>query len=121
MNPYIQYMYSYPHKTAYRPLTGISLGDYASLLSGGGHGLYLHIPFCQAKCGYCNLFSVAGQNTDRVDRYLDAVERQCRQYQEVLAPNESEFSELVIGGGTPLCLTEKQLDKIGRASCRERV
>lgn len=112
MNPYIQYMYSYPHKTAYRPLTGISLGDYASLLSGSGHGLYLHIPFCQAKCGYCNLFSVAGQDMDRVDRYLDAVERQCRQYQEVLAPNKSEFSELVIGGGTPLCLTEKQLDRM---------
>ena len=112
MNPYIQYMYSYPHKTAYRPLTGISLGDYASLLSGNGHGLYLHIPFCQAKCGYCNLFSVAGQDMDRVDRYLDAVERQCRQYQEVLAPNKSEFSELVIGGGTPLCLTEKQLDRM---------
>ena len=28
MDLYIQYMYSYPHKTAYGPLTGISLKDY---------------------------------------------------------------------------------------------
>lgn len=84
MNPYIQYMYSYPHKTAYRPLEGISLTEYAPYLAGGGHGLYLHIPFCQAKCGYCNLFSVTGQETEQVDAYLDAVERQSRQYREVL-------------------------------------
>lgn len=112
MNPYIQYMYSYPHKTAYRPLMGITLGDYAHFLSGSGHGLYLHIPFCQAKCGYCNLFSVAGQNAEAADKYLDAVERQCRQYQEVLTPVGAEFSELVIGGGTPLFFTEKQLDRM---------
>ena len=58
MNPYIQYMYSYPHKTAYRTLEHIRLQDYAHFLTGGNHGLYLHIPFCEAKCGYCNLFSV---------------------------------------------------------------
>ena len=33
MNPYIQYMYSYPHKTAYRPLKGVFFQEYASLLS----------------------------------------------------------------------------------------
>lgn len=64
MNPYIQYMYSYPHKTAYRPLTGIHLSDYISVMAGKGHGLYLHIPFCQSKCGYCNLFSVTGIEQD---------------------------------------------------------
>ena len=72
-------MYSYPHKTAYRPLTGISFRDYAPVLAGRGHGLYLHIPFCQSKCGYCNLFSVTGLGQEAVDRYLDVVERQSRQ------------------------------------------
>lgn len=111
MNPYIQYMYSYPHKTAYRPLEGVRLEDYISVLSGKGHGLYLHLPFCQAKCGYCNLFSVTGLGLDAVDRYLDAVERQSRQYQEALMFACAEFSELVLGGGTPLFLTEKQLER----------
>lgn len=112
MNPYIQYMYSYPHKTAYRPLAGIRLNDYASALAGGGHGLYLHIPFCESKCGYCNLFSVAGMGQEAADCYLDAVERQSAQYQEVLDCVGAEFSELVIGGGTPLALTEAQLERM---------
>ena len=60
MNRYIQYMYSYPHKTAYRPLQNVNLGDYMGNLEGEGHGLYLHLPFCESKCGYCNLFSAAG-------------------------------------------------------------
>ena len=112
MNPYIQYMYSYPHKTAYRPLEGISFKKYAPLLTGSGHGLYLHIPFCQAKCGYCNLFSVTGQGEKEIDQYLDAVERQSLQYKEVLAPYRPVFSEVVIGGGTPLLLAKKQMERM---------
>lgn len=112
MNPYIQYMYSYPHKTAYRPLTSVRFCDYASALAGKGHGLYLHIPFCQSKCGYCNLFSVTGMGQDEIDRYLDTIERQSEQYQTVLESVHAEFSELVIGGGTPLFLTERQLEQI---------
>ncbi len=112
MNPYVQYMYSYPHKTAYRPLSGLSLSEYAPLLKGEGHGLYLHIPFCQTKCGYCNLFSVTGQTQERIDRYLAAVEQQSRQYHEVLKPYQSVFSSLDIGGGTPLLLTERQLERV---------
>lgn len=112
MNPYIQYMYSYPHKTAYRSLEGVFLQDYARLLSGGGHGLYLHVPFCQAKCGYCNLFSVTGQKEEEMDRYLDAVERQAGQYREILSAYQPEFSEASVGGGTPLLLTEQQLERM---------
>ncbi len=112
MNPYRQYMYSYPHKTAYGPMKGVSLGEYIPLLKGVGNGLYLHIPFCQAKCGYCNLFSVTGQGQEAVDRYLDAVERQAGQYAELMGNIDCKFSDLVIGGGTPLSLSERQLERI---------
>lgn len=112
MNPYVQYMYSYPHKTAYRPLSGVYLQQYVHLLRGGGHGLYLHIPFCQAKCGYCNLFSVTGQDTEAVERYFAAVKRQCVQYEELLRGVQAAFQELVIGGGTPLYLTNLQLEQM---------
>ncbi len=112
MNPYVQYMYSYPHKTAYGPLEGIFLQDYAHLLSGGGHGLYVHIPFCQTKCGYCNLFSITGGGKGDMDRYLDAVERQARQYKDILSSFGTEFSEVSIGGGTPLILSEDQLERM---------
>jgi len=112
MNPYIQYMYSYPHKTAYGPLKGIALKDYIPVLSGSGHGLYLHIPFCRTKCGYCNLFSVTGQESGAIDRYLDAVEAQSEQYGELLAPYGTVFSDITIGGGTPLLLSEQQLERM---------
>ena len=112
MDPYIQYMYSYPHKTAYGPLTGISLKDYGGQLAGPGHGLYLHIPFCQTKCGYCDLFSVTGQSREGIDRYLDAVERQILQYAPALKPFQTRFSDLTIGGGTPLLLSEAQLERV---------
>lgn len=112
MNPYVQYMYSYPHKTAYRPLGDVDLREYAGLLAGKGHGLYLHVPFCQGKCGYCNLFSVTGQGEEDMDRYLDAVERQSRQYGRMLRTYGTEFSEFTIGGGTPLLLSEAQLERM---------
>ncbi|MCI8664329.1 MAG: coproporphyrinogen III oxidase family protein [Hungatella sp.] len=112
MNPYIQYMYSYPHKTAYGPLFGVNLKDYRERLGGPGHGLYLHLPFCQSKCGYCNLFSVTGQTERAVDRYLDTVKGQMEQYREILSPVKTGFSSFTIGGGTPLLLTEKQLEKV---------
>ena len=112
INPYVQYMYSYPHKTAYRSLKGISLRDYTGVLAEKGHGLYLHVPFCQAKCGYCNLFSVTGQNKEAFDKYLDGVKRQCQQYSQILKPCQTEFSEFIIGGGTPLLLSEAQLSRV---------
>lgn len=126
MEPYVQYMYSYPHKTAYRPLKDVSFKTYAHHLLGGGHGLYLHVPFCQTKCGYCNLFSVTGQGEKEADKYLDAVERQSGQYAEILKPLNTEFSQLVIGGGTPLLLTKEQLERMFGLTdkyfrfCRER-
>ena len=112
MNRYIQYMYSYPHKTAYRPLEGIFFEDYAGCLAGFGNSLYLHIPFCQSRCGYCNLFSVYGQEAAAIDRYLDAVQRQLSQYQEMLLPVDASFSDFTVGGGTPLLLSEKQLTRV---------
>lgn len=111
-NPYVQYMYSYPHKTAYRSLSGVNLKEYGKRLEGKGHSLYLHIPFCQSKCGYCNLFSVTGQGKEDIDRYLDAVERQVLQYRELLTENETGFSDITIGGGTPLLLSEAQLERM---------
>ena len=114
MNRYIQYMYSYPHKTAYRALENVNLRDYFFNLEGEGHSLYLHLPFCASKCGYCNLFSVTGCNQIQMDDYIDAVLRQVKQYKEML-PHSSSFDELVIGGGTPLLLESEQIARIFEA------
>lgn len=110
-NPYVQYMYSYPHKTAYRPLEGVDLRDYGDRFAGPGHGLYFHVPFCQSKCGYCNLFSVTGTGEEVMERYLDCVERQLGQYAPIMEEAGAVFSDFTVGGGTPLILSEKQLER----------
>ena len=97
-NPYVQYMYSYPHKTAYGPLSGIRLEDYIQRLVGAQNSLYFHIPFCQSKCGYCNLFSVAGCGKSQMDAYLDVLPRQIGQYREIL-PESTVFGDFTIGAG----------------------
>ena len=114
MNRYVQYMYSYPHKTAYRPLENVSLRDYFFNLEGEGHSLYLHLPFCESKCGYCNLFSVTGCNGVQMGDYVDAVLRQMKQYREWL-PRSTSFGDFTIGGGTPLLLEGIQLERLFEA------
>lgn len=111
MNPYIQYMYSYPHKTAYGVLSGIRLEDYAKRLVAGDNSLYFHIPFCQSKCGYCNLFSVTGQSEAFMKEYVDAMERQAQQVARIF-PESVQFSDLTLGGGTPLSLPTGQLERV---------
>ena len=58
--PYAAYAYSYPHKTAYRPLTPPR--PLAEAWAGEAKDalfLYLHVPFCEMRCGFCNLFTAA--------------------------------------------------------------
>lgn len=109
MNRYQQYMYSYPHKTAYGPLEDVRLDDYKPrLLETADNSLYVHVPFCEAKCGYCNLFSLAGQSGTVVTDYLSAMRRQLAQY----ALGQVTFRDLTIGGGTPLYLSARELDQL---------
>lgn len=110
-DPYVQYMYSYPHKLAYEKLCGIDLRQEANALLRGENSLYFHIPFCQYKCGYCNLFSLAGQSGRQMEEYVKAMQRHAMQIAEIL-PQDAAFSDLTLGGGTPLILPEKLLQEV---------
>ena len=64
-------------------------------------GLYVHIPFCQSKCGYCDFYSVkATQKTQ--EAYCDALIKQMQEYS--LPAKESLVDSVFIGGGTPTIL-----------------
>lgn len=105
---YQQYMYSYPHKTAYGKIEERSIEQYKPLLRRQRNSLYFHIPFCESKCGYCNLFSVTGQKESDISGYLDACQRQITQY----GMQDIPFADLTIGGGTPLLLSVRQLERL---------
>ena len=109
--PYVQYMYSYPHKTAYRKLTDCRIEPYLLHLQGQENSLYFHIPFCEYKCGYCNLFSIASASESMMQKYIDAMQRQADQIAAEL-PENVVFSDVTLGGGTPLLLPEHLLAKV---------
>src|SRR5438128_6293538 len=63
--------------------------------------LYVHIPFCKHKCGYCDFNAYAGMDRLMPD-YVEALEREL-----ATAREEREFTELqtvYLGGGTPSLL-----------------
>ncbi|HNW45242.1 MAG TPA: radical SAM family heme chaperone HemW [Elusimicrobiales bacterium] len=75
-------------------------------------GLYVHIPFCRKKCGYCDFASVAG--ADRADEYLDALEKEAAAFSRLAG----SFDTLYVGGGTPSLLAPAQLEKLFSVTAR---
>ncbi len=69
------------------------------------NGLYIHIPFCERKCLYCDFPSYAGCLSE-ADRYIDAVIKEASEF-EGFAP-ETVF----IGGGTPSVLPTGKLKRL---------
>ncbi|MFF8266828.1 STM4012 family radical SAM protein [Streptomyces sp. NPDC016562] len=114
VRPYQSYVYAYPHKTAYRPLPDrpalrdLWRGEDKSALS-----LYLHIPFCEVRCGFCNLFTRIGAPDGLTGRYLDALERQADAVREALGDDGPvRFANAAFGGGTPTFLTADELTRL---------
>lgn len=92
--------------------------------------LYLHLPFCEKKCGYCDFNSVAGME-DRIPAYVDALEAELRSYAGVVADRPSpplrpeggeargtggerraSISSVFLGGGTPTLLPAGQIARL---------
>lgn len=109
--PYRNYVYSYPHKTAYRPFAqAADLGELWRDEAKHALFLYLHIPFCEMRCGYCNLFTTTHPAADMVTAYLQTLARQMRVTHDYLqATGDYQFAQLAIGGGTPTYLSATQL------------
>lgn len=108
-SPYQGYSYSYPHKTSYRPLgSPVSLAELWSRERRDSLFLYIHIPFCEMRCGFCNLFTQAKPEGSLVERYLRALERQARRVRDALG--DASFARLAVGGGTPTFLEPEALE-----------
>ncbi|MGW3667807.1 STM4012 family radical SAM protein [Streptomyces sp. NPDC005141] len=112
--PYQSYTYAYPHKTAYRPLAPRpALEDLWAGESRRSLSLYVHIPFCEVRCGFCNLFTRIGAPGDLTARYLDAVRRQAAAVREALGDEETpRFANAAFGGGTPTFLEAAELERL---------
>lgn len=109
--PYRSYLYAYPHKTSYRELERkLPLSELWSQEKADTLFLYMHIPFCGARCGFCNLFTLPDKRADVHTNYVDALERQAAQWAPLI-PNKP-IARFAIGGGTPTLLEPVQLDRL---------
>lgn len=71
--------------------------------------LYIHIPFCKAKCNYCDFNSFAGREVD-IPAYFDALKIEIEGYKEKL--QDYELRTIFIGGGTPSLVETKYIYEI---------
>lgn len=76
-----------------------------------GAGLYVHVPFCEKLCHYCD-FNTYLLRDGGVDDYLTALEREIALYRARPDVAETTFSSVFIGGGTPTALTAPQLTRL---------
>src|SRR5438094_10410128 len=103
--PYPGYAYSYPHKTAYRPLQPpVALRHVWTDERRDALFLYLHVPFCEMRCGFCNLFTTANPQADFTEDYLAALKRQAERVRAAIG--DVTIAQMAIGGGTPTFLDE---------------
>jgi oxygen-independent coproporphyrinogen-3 oxidase len=115
--PYQSYAYSYPHKSAYRALDpAVELSDAWASEAKDSLFLYLHVPFCEMRCGFCNLFTTANPEQEARDAYLKAFERQAEAVGRALG--RARFARMAVGGGTPTYLDPASLDSLFRMAER---
>ena len=72
-------------------------------------GLYLHIPYCLHKCGYCDFNSHPENQVESV-HYVEALLKELKFYSTTL--KSYNVPTVFMGGGTPTILPPSQLKKI---------
>jgi len=69
-------------------------------------GLYIHIPFCLSKCGYCDFYSVT--EAEKIPPFIRSLLKEMEMYRGVF----DRFDSIYLGGGTPSLLGARQIGDI---------
>lgn len=80
------------------------------------HGLYIHIPFCRSKCGYCAFYSLPGKDLPLAP-YFQALQREISLRSRSNPLGGRKFATIFFGGGTPTMLPAADLVRL-LDSCR---
>jgi oxygen-independent coproporphyrinogen-3 oxidase len=74
----------------------------------GARHLYVHLPFCSSRCGYCDFVTVVGRDGDQAP-YVDALLRELELERSLLA---SPLTSIYLGGGTPTLTMPAALERL---------
>jgi oxygen-independent coproporphyrinogen-3 oxidase len=70
-------------------------------------GIYIHVPFCAARCGYCDFNTYVPRRPGQRSEYVEAALLELAQAREQLG--ERQVATIFIGGGTPTLLGAGEL------------
>jgi oxygen-independent coproporphyrinogen III oxidase len=77
-------------------------------MSGSARHLYVHLPFCAHRCGYCDFVTVVGRREQHA-AYVDGLLAELTLGRELLAP---ELETIFLGGGTPTFTEPRELERL---------
>ena len=77
-------------------------------MSNGARHLYVHLPFCAHRCGYCDFVTVVGRHSQHA-AYVDALLAELELERGALAP---ELETVFLGGGTPTFMQPAALERL---------
>ncbi len=97
-----------PHLPA-DPLTARLDGPGAEARAQAGPGLYVHVPFCAARCGYCD-FASGSLSAAAVERWLAALEREMAL--RAGPARGRRFRSVFFGGGTPSAISARHFRRV---------
>lgn len=71
--------------------------------------IYIHIPFCDHKCIYCDFYSII--TSDNIDNFLNALKQEIKYYSHLYS-KEREVISIFFGGGTPSLMSPDYIAEI---------
>ena len=74
-------------------------------------GMYIHVPFCIKKCGYCDFLSFENQPISTQQAYMKALAKEIELHASVYG-SEYSVDSIFIGGGTPSMLSPDMVDDV---------
>ncbi len=77
----------------------------------GPLSIYLHIPFCHSLCYYCGCSKLVTRHPERAEFYLQKLLEEVR-LQGKLFDKDRKVGQLHMGGGTPTCFDNRQLERL---------
>jgi putative oxygen-independent coproporphyrinogen III oxidase len=80
-----------------------------------GFGVYLHWPFCAAKCPYCDFNSHVRHQAIDQERFAKAFRRQMQTMRERIGPKT--VKSIFLGGGTPSLMTPQTVGSLLDGVC----
>ena len=102
---------SFPTAAEFSDAVGADDMERALAAVSGDYSLYVHIPFCERICWYCGCNTSAANRRDRLEAYLDTLNREIGVISERLA-GKGRVRRIAFGGGSPNAISPTEFVRL---------